>query len=123
MRGGVLILTLGKDREGGVAFCSHLLYNICMPYKTGTWGKQAKERSKKRNEYFLNYKKKRDPLKLKARSIINYLVSRGVISKQPCTVCGTSKVEAHHPDYLKPLEVVWLCSSHHREEDRKLGLR
>ena len=38
----------------------------------------------------------------------------GKLTKQPCFICG-EKAEAHHPDYSRPLDVVWLCPSHHRE--------
>jgi len=34
-----------------------------------------------------------------------------------CTV--TENLEGHHPDYSKPLEVVWLCTMHHGETRRK----
>ena len=37
------------------------------------------------------------------------------LTPKPCEVCGTAKVVAHHDDYDKPLEVHWLCSSHHHE--------
>lgn len=87
-----------------------------MPYKTGSWGSDARVRSRKRNEYFRLYAKKRDPLKLKARQVINYLILKKVIFKKPCEVCGKNgRIEAHHPDYSKPLEVKWLCPKHHRE--------
>jgi len=34
---------------------------------------------------------------------------------QPCAAPGcTSKAERHHPDYSKPLEVIWLCRRHHK---------
>lgn len=43
-------------------------------------------------------------------------VRDGRLTKKPCEVCGTEeKVEAHHEDYSKPLDVMWLCFKHHRE--------
>jgi hypothetical protein len=33
---------------------------------------------------------------------------------QPCEECGDTKAERHHPDYGKPTEIEWLCSSCHR---------
>jgi hypothetical protein len=41
-------------------------------------------------------------------------VATGRLEKQPCAVCGEAKVEGHHEDYRKPLEIVWLCHRHHR---------
>ena len=44
-------------------------------------------------------------------------LKRGDLVKQPCQVCGatdeTTRIDAHHEDYSKPLEVDWLCRSHH----------
>ncbi len=37
----------------------------------------------------------------------------GRLTKGACEVCGSSAVVAHHDDYLKPLDVRWLCQSHH----------
>ena len=42
----------------------------------------------------------------------------GKVVKQPCQKCGSPRSEAHHPDYSKPLEVVWLCRIHHVEEHK-----
>jgi hypothetical protein len=42
-------------------------------------------------------------------------IKRGDLVRGPCEVCGTAKTVAHHDDYEKPLEVRWLCHSHHHE--------
>lgn len=44
----------------------------------------------------------------------NRAARAGKIKKEACVVCGkTGAVEKHHPDYSKPLDVVWLCRVHH----------
>lgn len=54
--------------------------------------------------------------KANARAYLKEYVKRGYIKKEPCIICGTmEKLEAHHPDYSKPLEVVWYCREHHLE--------
>ena len=49
-----------------------------------------------------------------ARSTLHVAIRRGKLSKGPCAVCSAANVHGHHPDYSKPLEVVWLCPVHHR---------
>lgn len=39
----------------------------------------------------------------------------GEIQKHPCFVCGDANSHGHHPDYDRPLSVVWLCAKHHKE--------
>lgn len=55
-----------------------------------------------------------------ANIILNNAVHEGRIEKGPCTRCGAGDAEAHHEDYSKPLEVVWLCRPCHRIRDREL---
>lgn len=50
-----------------------------------------------------------------ARKVVNEAVRYGHLEKVPCFCCGDSKVEARHPDYSRPLDVVWLCQKHHGE--------
>jgi len=45
----------------------------------------------------------------------------GVLVPEPCEVCGAEKVDAHHDDYAKPLEVRWLCRTHHGEVHRRVA--
>jgi len=53
-----------------------------------------------------------------AHCAVSNAVRDGKLKKQPCEVCG-AKAHAHHEDYSKPLEVVWLCHAHHMERHRK----
>ena len=72
-------------------------------------------------EYFKEYRSKY-PNKYKATNMVNNAIRDGKLFKEPCDVCGTmEKVEAHHDDYAKPLNVRWLCSSHHRQWHRDSG--
>ena len=77
-----------------------------------------KERFKtsKRKSLVAEYQKKHRqayPEKYKARNAVSNALRDGKIVKAPCS-CGSEKVEAHHADYSKPLEVMWLCFSCHR---------
>lgn len=54
-------------------------------------------------------------LRRRARYALNHAIRDGKIIKKTCEKCGNEKSEAHHEDYNKPLEVVWLCFKHHRE--------
>jgi hypothetical protein len=53
--------------------------------------------------------------KVNARQALWRAVVSGAVVKRPCVVginCD-GRIEAHHHDYRKPLEVVWLCRRHH----------
>lgn len=46
-------------------------------------------------------------------------IRKGRLPRQPCEVCGSGQVDAHHDDYSKPFEVRWLCRTHHKELHRR----
>jgi hypothetical protein len=52
-------------------------------------------------------------LKANCRSYFNTYIKRGVINKQPCIKCNDIITEAHHEDYTKPLDVIWMCRACH----------
>lgn len=58
---------------------------------------------------------KNNPEKEKVRQTTANAIARGIITRKPCMVCGETRVDAHHHDYSKPLDVLWLCRIHHND--------
>ena len=50
-----------------------------------------------------------EKIRSRCRAYTNVMVKRGKLQKTPCEGCGSEKVQAHHHDYTKPMEVQWLC--------------
>jgi ribosomal protein S27AE len=64
------------------------------------------------------YDKTRDPLKKRAVRFAQRKIREGkIIRPNTCPRCGSTsrRIEAHHKDYSKPLEVEFLCSRCHKE--------
>lgn len=76
--------------------------------------KHKEEIKEKRKIYKIN-----NPEKIKARQKVLNSVYKKKIFRQPCCVCGNPKVEGHHEDYGKPLEIIWVCKKHHIEIHQK----
>jgi len=61
----------------------------------------------------------------KRRTVCHNAVSRairnGSLFRQPCVRCGEQKSLAHHEDYDKPLEVVWLCQPCHKQRHKEIN--
>jgi hypothetical protein len=63
-----------------------------------------------------------NPEKYQAHKAVEKALPRGAITKAPRCRCGTTiGVHAHHDDYSRHLEVMWLCADHHRERHRELA--
>lgn len=79
-------------------------------YQRTDQGKQASDRAR------LAYKT-RKPERRAAHVALGNAVRDGRVIPWPvCAVpdcCG--KPHGHHPDYGRPLDVVWLCDKHHKE--------
>ncbi len=72
------------------------------------------DRSK--NHYFYKLRQMaRYPERAAAGRAVAREVRSGRMKRRPCEVCGDQNSHAHHNDYSKPLDVVWLCRAHHRE--------
>lgn len=76
-------------------------------YQQTPEGRAAGNRAKRR---YLD----RNPAKHAAHVAVGNAIRDGRLIRQPCEVCGAT-AQAHHDDYGKPLEVRWLCTTHHAE--------
>ena len=70
----------------------------------------------------------RNAEKARATLKVRRAIANGKLKVRPCERCGFALgIQAHHEDYSKPLDVVWLCTpchgARHREinEDRRQG--
>jgi len=61
----------------------------------------------------------RYPEKMRARQKLHTEIRSGRMKRLPCIKCGAIKSQAHHEDYSKPLEVIWLCQKCHNVEHAK----
>jgi len=59
---------------------------------------------------------KRNGEKKHAETVAYRAILRGELDREPCQMCGCAEnIQAHHWDYSKPLDVVWLCVRHHND--------
>lgn len=80
-------------------------------YAQTSQGKAAHKRA-------IRVQRERRPLQRAARVAVGNALRDGRLTRQPCEVCGHEKAQAHHDDYSKPLDVRWLCTTHHAEWHR-----
>lgn len=58
------------------------------------------------------------PMRRAAHMALQSAIRSGLVQKWPaCAVpdCCSTRPVAHHPDYDRPLDVVWLCQAHHKQ--------
>ena len=76
--------------------------------------KKWRKKNKKRENDRINKHKAKFHKRTTIQARIRNLVRKGKIEKGPCVICGsTINVHGHHCDYNKPLDVMWLCATHH----------
>lgn len=84
-------------------------------YRTEKGQEKYKEQGKIVRERF--------PEKARARSLLsNAIVDGKIIKPSICSLCSSVEfmIEAHHPDYSKPYDVIWLCRPCHGIVHRKI---
>lgn len=55
------------------------------------------------------------PNKYRAHTIVSNAIRDKKLFTEPCEICKKEVVHGHHDDYLKPLNVRWLCAAHHSQ--------
>lgn len=105
----------------------------CLSRAATDWARR--NRSKKRaanNAYHSRISAKRagrtaayrqnHPDRKAAHQAVQTAIRNGTMVRQPCA-CGAGRAHAHHDDYSRPLDVVWLCHRHHMERHAMLAER
>jgi ribosomal protein S27AE len=77
---------------------------------------RAKERA-----YSHRHSQTFSPERRRAANLVYTAKMQGKLIPQPCEVCGRGYTVAHHDDYAAPLDVRWLCRSHHRKHHHQFG--
>jgi hypothetical protein len=63
-------------------------------------------------------RRRRRPEQKRAWDKVAQAKRTGKLVSASCSFCGaTRKIEAHHDDYQKPLDVKWVCFKCHRERE------
>lgn len=103
----------GSSHGKKVYICRRCNTRILKKYRSSERGKAVARAN--------TYKSiKKYPQKQAARVSVRRCVKEGKLTKPiSCSSCGRKgSVDAHHEDYTKPLDVVWLCKSCHSEADK-----
>jgi len=63
-----------------------------------------------------------DKRRMKCHNAVTRARKKGLLIQQPCIRCGDHQSLAHHEDYSKPLDVMWLCQPCHKVRHKELLL-
>lgn len=66
--------------------------------------------------------RKRNPLAYAAKILLNNaLRSKKLKKPNRCTICNRmTRIYGHHNDYLKPLDVIWVCQVCHKQLHKQI---
>jgi len=84
--------------------------------------RRAYRASPEQRAAYIQRDKEKYPEKYKARFAASNAIHAGSLKPKPCERCGYGVgVNAHHEDYSKPLEVIWLCKRCHGQRHREIN--
>ena len=97
-----------KGKEGRLNTCS-----ACRNIAAKTARRTAHTKLLNKS-YSLEWKRKNKD-KVLAHKAVHRAIKLGRLKKRPCQVCRETDAQAHHEDYSRQLDVIWLCCLHHAE--------
>lgn len=124
---GIEFLWRPDPRPGRGRFCNRLCIDKWRSLnlvgdKSPVWkGRSGKNERRRRMD--CAYTKKwaqNNKQKTIAHAKLAVAIRNGSVTRKPCEVCMSNNSEAHHPDYEKPLDVIWLCRIHHKAEHKRI---
>ena len=108
-----------NDRKGGMGDDSPHTQSHDSPAAYHKAWRQGPGREKYR-EAIKRYRD-RHPEKNRAHRAVDNALRAGKLTRGACAEAERGdclgRIEAHHEDYARPLEVTWLCKRHHRQAD------
>ena len=87
--------------------------------KTRKTTKKWHEKNKDKVRKYYNKRREEHPEIFKCYTAVRTKLRNGTLKKGKCVICDSTKTEAHHEDYSKPFDIVWLCKKHHGLIHRK----
>jgi hypothetical protein len=83
--------------------------------------KKCYQNNQRKRIYESREKRLEFPERQRAYMQIRNAVRRGdIIKPEVCSICGRiARIQAHHDDYNKPLDVKWVCASCHKLIDKR----
>jgi len=75
-----------------------------------------RKRGSRQPKLYLKEYRSTYPNKYRAHVLVGNAIRDKKLFREPCEKCGRiDTVHGHHDDYLKPLNVRWLCTAHHKQ--------
>lgn len=96
------------------------LYQIWLRTKGKDYYARPEVRVHRTNQMAQYQRSTQGHLQFMARMKVRDAIKSGHLTRLPCERCHASKTEGHHPDYTKPLDVIWLCKKCHVAEHARI---
>jgi hypothetical protein len=117
-----------KDGKGRLCKVCRAINGRNEQSKRSLYNKEYKKRDyvkEKDKNKFKKLRKKKD-IRSMARAILQKNVARLSIKKpSKCSIClenfNENKIQGHHEDYTKPLDVIWCCRLCHEKLHKKVS--